>query len=412
MLSVLIPIAYLMLASTCFYLALNVDFRLRCLCMPFVTFFAGLSILGGHHLSWPQGLSSLWGLSVVIWIVHVISVLFCEDSLEVLRRTHIQATPDSTLRWQLQPAYKLLFNVRLLRCERDKREIDCDDCEPQLQNRTKFIAFKLLRVLIIWLLHTRIEPLIYPKPFLPFTPADFSPGRQIFLRRLLLGAGPSITLREIGIRVSLAVRWIWIAIYEIEAAHAVLAILFVGILRLDTEEEWPPLFGSFTEAYSLRNFWGRSWHRIANRSYMNLGCCVSRRIVGFKPSTASESITRVFVVFLVSGLAHSLISWCSGDKQHYMLDTYFFILNFLGGGLEIVFSKWLDLMIKTDARSKTSIHTRSARMVALKKMMGYCWVFCFFFWAVPKWQYPRAYEQLRYVERMQGLLSMLSARPS
>jgi hypothetical protein len=409
MLSSLIPITYLTCASTCFYVALNVGFRLRWLCMPFLFFFAGLSVLGSHHLAWPQGLPDLWSLSVVMWTIHVISLLFCEDHLEVLKRTDIQATSESTTRWQLRPAYKLLFNVRLLQCERRGTEDCVNDREPQPRNGYQFFTIKLLRLLVLWLLHTRIEPLIYPKPFLPFTSIDFSPTRQRFFRRLLLSTGPSVTLRETCIRACLAVRWIWIAIYEIEAAHACLAILFVVVLRLDTEREWPPLFGNATEAYSLRNFWGRFWHRIADRSYTNLGCFVSRRVIGFKASTTTDKITRIFVVFLISGLAHSLVSWCSGDKRHYMLDTSFFILNFLGGGLEVVFSKVSALTLGTSSWDKTKASLSSRRWIALKQTFGYCCVFCFFFCVVPKWQYPRAYEQLRYVERMKGLLSMLSA---
>lgn len=399
MLSGLIPIGYLACASVCFYSALYVDIQTRWLCMPFLVVFAGLSVLDSHHLTWPQGLSDLWALSVVIWTIHIISLLFCEDPLEIRRRTNIQTTPESTTKWQLRPAYKLLFNLRLLRAQREDTENLADDCELQEpQDRYKFCVTKSCRLVIIWLLHTKIEPLIYPGPFLPFTPSDFSPTRQIFFRRLLVNSG-SITLRETGIRACLAVRWIWIAIYEIEAAHAFLAIVFVVVLRFDAAEEWPPLFGSVTEAYSLRNFWGRFWHRIANRSYTNVGRLVSRRGFGHRPSTMSDRITWVFVVFLISGLAHSLVSWCSGDKRHYMLDTYFFLLNFLGGVLEVTLSKLVDM---------TPGSTNRAHTTPMPRMIGYCWTICFFFCVVPKWQYPRAYEQLQYVERMKALKNLLS----
>jgi hypothetical protein len=118
MLSSLIPIIYLTCAATCFYVALNVGFRLRWLCMPFLFFFASLSVLGTHHIAWPQGLSDLWSLSMVMWTIHVVSVLFCEDPLEVLKRTDIQATsgssqsttreaPGETARIRNNPAWEL-----------------------------------------------------------------------------------------------------------------------------------------------------------------------------------------------------------------------------------------------------------------------------------------------------------------
>lgn len=394
-----IPVGYLGCASICFYFALNVSFRARWVCLPFLICFAGFSVLDSHHLSWPQGLSNLWALSVVIWTLHTVSLLFCEDPFEILRKTNIQTSPESTTRWQLRPAYKLLFNLRLLPTQRHDSEKAIDERDSQeLQNKYKFCATKACRLVIIWLLHTKLEPLIYPGPFLPFTPSDFSPTRQVFLRRLLLNS-ESITLREIGLRACLAMRWIWIAIYEIEAAHAFLAIVFVAVLRFDTAEEWPLLFGNVTEAYSLRTFWGRYWHRIANRSYTNLGRMASRRGFGLSSSTMSDKVTRIFVVFLISGLAHSLVSWCGGDKRNYMLDTYFFLLNFLGGVVEVTALKLWDM---------TPGSTHGAHMRLMRKIFGYCWVFCFFFCVVPKWQYPRAYEQLRQIERVKALWNLMS----
>ena len=408
MLSSLIPVTYLACASVCFYVAVNMGLQPRCLCMPFLCLFAGLSVSGAHYLSWPQGLSDLWSLSVVMWVLHVVSLLFFEEPYEILRRTNIQATSESSTRWHLRPAYKLLFNVRLLRAQREESDNCMGIRDVQLQNRYKFCINKLCRLSIIWLLHTRIEPLIYPKPFLPFTPTDFSPNRQVFIRRLLLDTESSVTLRETSIRACLAVRWIWIAIYEIEASHAFLAILFVMVVRVDTAEEWPPLFGSVTKAYSLRGFWGRFWHRIANRSYTNFGRFTSRRLFGFKPSTTCDKITVIFVIFLISGLVHSLVSRFTGDKQLYMLDTTFFILNFLGGGLEVILSKLLEMTLGAESQIESETSTTRTRKVLWKRMIGYSWVFCFFFCVVPKWQYPRAYEQLRYVERMKGLWNLLS----
>lgn len=46
------------------------------------------------------------------------------------------------------------------------------------------------------------------------------------------------------------------------AAHNLLAALLVSVLQWDGPDEWPALFGSITEAYSLRRFWGRFWHRL------------------------------------------------------------------------------------------------------------------------------------------------------
>jgi hypothetical protein len=55
---------------------------------------------------------------MVMWTIHVVSVLFCEDPLEVLKRTDIQATsgssqsttreaPGETARIRNNPAWEL-----------------------------------------------------------------------------------------------------------------------------------------------------------------------------------------------------------------------------------------------------------------------------------------------------------------
>lgn len=39
------------------------------------------------------------------------------------------------------------------------------------------------------------------------------------------------------------------------------------------------------------------------------------------------------------------------------------------------------------------------RYPSLKKSLGFTWVFLFFFWSVPKWQYPHVYDLLQRLGR-------------
>jgi hypothetical protein len=66
-----------------------------------------------------------------------------------------------------------------------------------------------------------------------------------------------MTHRELQIRFFMSVYWIWIASLMLDFFHVLLSIFFVAVLRIDAPDEWPPLFGSRGQAYSIRRFWTR-----------------------------------------------------------------------------------------------------------------------------------------------------------
>ncbi|KAE9395791.1 hypothetical protein BT96DRAFT_1043167 [Gymnopus androsaceus JB14] len=62
-----------------------------------------------------------------------------------------------------------------------------------------------------------------------------------------------------------------------------LAILGAVLLRLSAPEDWPPLFGSWGEAWSVRNFWGRTWHQMIRRLCVSPGRS-SQKLSGYPPN--------------------------------------------------------------------------------------------------------------------------------
>jgi hypothetical protein len=77
----------------------------------------------------------------------------------------------------------------------------------------------------------------------------------------------------------MAVNWIWIAYLMLEICHSIFAIIFVVILRLDTPESWPPLFGSPLEAWTIRRFWGKFWHKLSARSTITIGNGIASQLL-------------------------------------------------------------------------------------------------------------------------------------
>ncbi|KAI5835608.1 hypothetical protein K523DRAFT_346950 [Schizophyllum commune Tattone D] len=67
---------------------------------------------------------------------------------------------------------------------------------------------------------------------------------------------------------------------------------------------FPPLWGSFWDAWTVRRMWSRSWHHFMRRFISSIGKAAARFLHAPQGSTASAYI-QLYVGFLVSTLAHA-----------------------------------------------------------------------------------------------------------
>lgn len=87
----------------------------------------------------------------------------------------------------------------------------------------------------------------------------------------------------------------------------------------------------------------------------------------------------VFVVFAISGCSHAVVMrWVWGSVG--WREVWFFLVNFVAGAVESVVVKML--------RRWTKKRVRGCRI------LGFLWVFGFFFWSVPKREYPNIHALL------------------
>jgi hypothetical protein len=169
-------------------------------------------------------------------------------------------------------------------------------------------------------------------------------------------------------------------------SHLGLSLFFVVVIRTDKPEDWPALFGSITEATSIRRFWSKFWHRIVVPSYTNYGIMISRQILRVSASSNIEQMVSFFIVFLLSGISHSVVAWQLGDRCGWARDTMWFCGNFVAGLAETVVLRLLRRI------SQVLNHEKMFERIyngSVGKTIGYAWVFLFFFWSVPKWLYPK-----------------------
>lgn len=123
--------------------------------------------------------------------------------------------------------------------------------KPSPQSRLRFFAWNLLVVVVQYLILDFFTSQ-------PLSEADkdrlFAPGREylIFRPKHL----PPPTVEEVLVHVGIALMcWGPMGRWFIDVQYRITALLSVslGVSRL---EQWPPMFGSIFETYTLRRFWG------------------------------------------------------------------------------------------------------------------------------------------------------------
>lgn len=368
----------------------------------------------------------LLGLFVLIWLAHISSVVYIEKYV---------ITKRDDDRWQWVNAYKMLFNARWIHTSRPAPDV-ChtvrkDDAVPgiegtpkdterqtktqsirsdeikQIQSdylkyfrrrnatqmdavepsrRQKFFFRRAFSLLAIYTAGQVYYILFLPHPtlFKQLAYSDFSPTQQVFFRRLL---SKTITRREIIIRAWTVFHFIFCNWTFIRGAHDILSVFFVSILRVDDPEDWPRLFGSITNTYTLQGFWGGFWHSLVYRAYTSWAKLVSQRVFRMERNGMIGKVAVNFLVFLFSGVTHALVSWQLGNQCGVWEELVWFCSCFLAMMVERVVQQAVKHLLaeKEDSRG----------YLVIRKGVGFLWVFTFFFWSLPKVHYPQHYCGMR-----------------
>lgn len=243
------------------------------------------------------------------------------------------------------------------------------------KSRALFCLSQSIKAAALWAFEYFIFQKVLMYALWPVTISDFAPERESVLFHRL-------SLHEMQVRAIISVQWIWRAYFFLEFYHSLLAVVFVGILRFDSPGEWPALFGSPLEAYTIRRFWGRFWHKVTVPTYVFYARLAARQMV--QPDSLWGKGLTALLVFTISGLSHALVGWALGDAALWR-DILFFEMCFLAAAGETVVSK---------IRIKQQVTFRWTLSPLFRRVAGMVWVFVFFFCVVPTWIYPKTYHYL------------------
>ncbi|KAI9926617.1 hypothetical protein MW887_004386 [Aspergillus wentii] len=141
-------------------------------------------------------------------------------------------------------------------------------------------------------------------------------------------------------------------------------------------DEWPPVFGSLRDAYTLRHFWGTSWHQFLR--WPLTSCCtfVTLSLLGLSRPSLLERYTHLTLVFMLSGILHVVYYIASGITG----GSSGAMLCFTSNAFGVVFE---DAIIYCWRRALPGVETQR-----LAKCVGYIWVISYLCCTMAWWFYP------------------------
>jgi hypothetical protein len=158
---------------------------------------------------------------------------------------------------------------------------------------------------------------------------------------------------------------IWITLIRmwsfLEVGYTVLAIISVSA-HIYEPWEWPPLFGYWKDAYTVRQMWGKVWHQMLRRIITDINDKLYKDILKLQKGSFLSKYLQLFTAFFVSATAHVLGSLVLMGSEG---SEYFFFV-----------SQAVVILVEDHILSL-------GRKIGLEfnlfwRLVGYLWVFCWF----------------------------------
>ncbi|KAL8707943.1 MAG: hypothetical protein Q9220_007086 [cf. Caloplaca sp. 1 TL-2023] len=197
--------------------------------------------------------------------------------------------------------------------------------------------------------------------------------------RIMTGAADNLSLEMVLTRFATVLSYWFCTAIVIDAFSSFFNFVMVA-LCLEPVEVYRPNFGSVSEAYTVRQFWGVTWHQMLRKHFSAPASVVVHQVLGLRKGGLVARYTHLFLVFLISGLMHTWVEVGQGFTWQESGQLHFFMTQVLGivleDGVQAIFRRW-----KGISRGKeTSLGRRTA---------GYLWVMVFLWWSTPAWFYTR-----------------------
>ncbi|KAF4978468.1 hypothetical protein FZEAL_5154 [Fusarium zealandicum] len=165
-----------------------------------------------------------------------------------------------------------------------------------------------------------------------------------------------------------------------DIAYRSLSLLSVSV-GFTSADEWPPLFGSISDAYTIRRCWSIFWHQHCQWALTSVSNCVCRDILHLPRPSILDRYSNITIAFVVSGAIHVMIdSFCW--KPESKAPTVAFFGSFAVAIL-------LEDRVQALCRRLTGVDTRNGKqdVPVWHKIVGYVWVTSWLSLTVPWYLY-------------------------
>ena len=254
--------------------------------------------------------------------------------------------------------------------------------------RLSFAMRRTLRTLgLLALNHGMTELLVKPTlASLGIIRSDFSPAKR--------GLVPPVGRVDLILRLIMSTLWIWKTYFALTISHDAFAVLFVSMLYWNDESEWPPLFGSLSEAISISRFWGSFWHRLHVLPILRLQPSISYH--GYYPRWICQNAMvrngiRALWIFLCSAACHGALNHVVYGRAYLEAELRFFLINWCVCLAETVLKR---VNIGIGRYSNVRNSAQNGIVSLLGRIGGHAFVLGFFFCTVPAWRYPLIYDSI------------------
>ncbi|KIL63500.1 hypothetical protein M378DRAFT_79605 [Amanita muscaria Koide BX008] len=158
----------------------------------------------------------------------------------------------------------------------------------------------------------------------------------------------------------------------LDGVHRFISLILV-LSRIWQPKDWVPLFGSWREAYTLRRFWGRTWHQMLRKFTSSHGSLIAERVFCLEKKTYAYFLVQIFIAFLISAAIHTTA------------DLVFFGE---GSGAVYFFLPQAVIVVIEDIIARTIGASARWHLVdpVIRRFLGYLWVLIWFILSIPLWQ--------------------------
>ncbi|KAH6625509.1 membrane bound O-acyl transferase family-domain-containing protein [Boeremia exigua] len=267
----------------------------------------------------------------------------------------------SRLKWSLA----MQWNFRRIKTSKPSKNIPpFSYTNPQyVPSRMRFCISRMFSIILSVGYLALVDPHLQPKF------EDLAPSRVILFSRL-----KEITLLEVVRRVMATISWLGCVFASNEISYGALAIIF-NILGLSEPVMWPSSFGPLRQSYSLRNWWGVTWHQTWRSFLSDHADLVLFRIMRLRKSTFSF-YAKLFLAYFISGLLHLPPDMAAGVPLYESGAMGFLLVQVAG----LIFEETMQKLNK-----KMGLITNSLMV----KTIGYIWVAFWLTWTLPWLAFPR-----------------------